>query len=124
MIIDSQPLTVAILASILFGETLCAEGVLGLVLGVLGLVLLELPEEALGSVMNGGGVAGLASTLHIQDSVWDNGEFWMLLAAQSMAIGTVMVRWVCKYVDPVMATGWHMALGGLPLLAYSLASEQ
>ncbi|OUS46888.1 EamA-like transporter family-domain-containing protein [Ostreococcus tauri] len=124
VIIDSQPLTVAILASILFGETLGAEGVLGLVLGVLGLVLLELPEEALGSVMNGGGVAGLASTLHIQDSLWDNGEFWMLLAAQSMAIGTVMVRWVCKYVDPVMATGWHMALGGLPLLAYSLASEQ
>ena len=30
----------------------------------------------------------------------------MLLAAQSMAIGTVMVRWVSKYSDPVMATGW------------------
>lgn len=30
----------------------------------------------------------------------------MLLAAQSMAVGTVMVRWVSKYVDPVVATGW------------------
>lgn len=30
----------------------------------------------------------------------------MLLAAQSMAVGTVMVRWVTKYSDPVMATGW------------------
>lgn len=30
----------------------------------------------------------------------------MFLAAQSMAIGTVMVRWVSKYSDPVMATGW------------------
>lgn len=30
----------------------------------------------------------------------------MLLAAQSMAVGTVMVRWVSKYSDPVMATGW------------------
>lgn len=30
----------------------------------------------------------------------------MLLAAQSMAVGTVMVRWVSKYSDSVMATGW------------------
>ena len=34
----------------------------------------------------------------------------MLLAAQSMAIGTVMVRWVSKYSDPDMATGWVMML--------------
>jgi hypothetical protein len=39
-------------------------------------------------------------------SIWDSGEFWMLLAAQSMAVGTVMVRWVSKFSDPVMATGW------------------
>jgi hypothetical protein len=26
-------------------------------------------------------------------SLLDSGEFWMLLAAQSMAVGTVMVRW-------------------------------
>jgi hypothetical protein len=38
--------------------------------------------------------------------LWGSGEWWMLLAAQSMAIGTVMVRWVSKYSDPVMATGW------------------
>jgi len=29
------------------------------------------------------------------------------------------VRVVCRYVDPVVATGWHMILGGLPLLALS-----
>lgn len=39
-------------------------------------------------------------------SLWASGEWWMLLAAQSMAIGTIMVRWVSKYSDPVMATGW------------------
>jgi hypothetical protein len=38
--------------------------------------------------------------------LWGSGEWWMLLAAQSMAIGTVMVRWVSKYSNPVMATGW------------------
>ncbi|KAK9989576.1 hypothetical protein SO802_029815 [Lithocarpus litseifolius] len=39
-------------------------------------------------------------------TLWGSGEWWMLLAAQSMAIGTVMVRWVSKYSDPIMATGW------------------
>lgn len=41
VIIDSQPLTVAILASILFGETLGPIAIVGLGLGVVGLVLLE-----------------------------------------------------------------------------------
>jgi drug/metabolite transporter (DMT)-like permease len=50
----------------------------------------------------------------------------MLLAALSMAVGTVMIRFVCRYADPVVATGWHMILGGLPLFALSgvLESEQ
>ena len=34
-----------------------------------------------------------------------------------------MVRWVSKHCDPVMATGWHMVLGSLPLAALSLARE-
>lgn len=41
VIIDSQPLTVAILAAILFGESIGAIGAAGLVLGVIGLLLLE-----------------------------------------------------------------------------------
>ena len=31
--------------------------------------------------------------------------------------------WVGRFVDPVMATGYHMLLGGLPLLALSLYRE-
>ncbi|XP_031741328.1 WAT1-related protein At3g02690, chloroplastic isoform X4 [Cucumis sativus] len=41
VIIDSQPLTVAVLAAFLFGESLGLVGAAGLVLGVLGLLLLE-----------------------------------------------------------------------------------
>lgn len=41
VIIDSQPLTVAVLASLLFGESIGVVGAAGLVLGVIGLVLLE-----------------------------------------------------------------------------------
>ena len=40
----------------------------------------------------------------------------MLLAALAMAVGTVLIRFACRYSDPVATTGWHMLLGGLPLL--------
>lgn len=108
VIIDSQPLTVAILASLLFGESIGYVGAAGLVLGVVGLFLLEVP----------------ALTIDEKNfSLWGSGEWWMLLAAQSMAVGTVMVRWVSKYSDPVMATGWHMVIGGLPLIIISMLNH-
>ena len=126
VIIDSQPLTVAVLAAIIYGENLAPAGVFGLFLGVVGLLMLELPKEALAQIGGGdlgGALAAVTAGVDDGGGIWDSGEWWMLLAAQSMAVGTVMVRWVCKYVDPVMATGWHMALGGVPLLAYSIATE-
>ncbi|XP_057804739.1 WAT1-related protein At3g02690, chloroplastic [Salvia miltiorrhiza] len=108
VIIDSQPLTVAILASLLFGESIGYIGAAGLVLGVIGLLLLEVPALAFDAN---------------NFSLWESGELWMFLAAQSMAIGTVMVRWVSKYSDPVMATGWHMVIGGLPLMAIAILNH-
>jgi drug/metabolite transporter (DMT)-like permease len=47
VIIDSQPLTVAALAALLFGERLRPAGVAGLGVGVAGLCLLEVPPDAL-----------------------------------------------------------------------------
>ena len=44
------------------------------------------------------------------------GEGWMLLAAVAMAAGTVLIRFASRHSDPVTVTGWHMLLGGLPLL--------
>ncbi|KAF4356193.1 hypothetical protein F8388_019735 [Cannabis sativa] len=108
VIIDSQPLTVAILAALLFGESIGLVGAVGLGLGVVGLLLLEVPALAFDES---------------NFSLWGSGEWWMLLAAQSMAVGTVMVRWVSKYSDPIMATGWHMVLGGLPLLVISILNH-
>ncbi|XP_068647022.1 WAT1-related protein At3g02690, chloroplastic [Aristolochia californica] len=107
VIIDSQPLTVAILAALLFGESIGVVGAAGLVVGVVGLLLLEVPSLS----------------FEAGSTIWGSGEWWMLLAAQSMAVGTVMVRWVTKYSDPVMATGWHMVIGGLPLLAISVLNH-
>eukprot|EP00879_Flechtneria_rotunda_P024434 GHRR01025903.1.p1 GENE.GHRR01025903.1~~GHRR01025903.1.p1 ORF type:complete len:299 (+),score=125.51 GHRR01025903.1:136-1032(+) len=139
VIIDSQPLSVAVMAALLFGEALSAVGVAGLFIGVAGLLLLEVPPDALSQTAAslGGAAANLATNAAAvvqQDSAvvassnrgaWllDSGEFWMLLAAQSMAVGTVMVRWVTKHCDPVTATAWHMVLGGAILAAAALAAD-
>ena len=40
----------------------------------------------------------------------------MLAAAAAMAIGTVLSRYASRQSDPVAITGWHMLIGGLPLL--------
>ena len=170
VIIDSQPLTVALLASLLFGERLGVAGAAGLLVGVAGLCLLEVPPSVLASLPDSlaasalqlassgggeaGGVAGAAAALASSSaaaaggladaaaaagtaaaaaadggsqgewSIWDSGEWWMLLAAQSMAVGTVMVRWVAKYCDPVVATGelrccWE-ACGCGPVAAWGM----
>jgi drug/metabolite transporter (DMT)-like permease len=138
VIIDSQPLTVAVLAALLFGERLGAAGAAGLAAGVAGLALLEVPPDALAALLHGappGGITAATSAAAAIDvastatptsppwSLWDSGEWWMLLAAQSMAVGTVMVRWVARYCDPVVATGWHMVLGGIPLAALAAYYE-
>jgi multidrug transporter EmrE-like cation transporter len=47
VIIDSQPLTVAVVAALLFGESITPVGVFGLLFGVAGLLLLELPDAQL-----------------------------------------------------------------------------
>ena len=119
VMIDSQPLAVAILCLWLFQEKIGFWGWLGLVIGVLGISLIGLPD---------GFIWGLFHPENVQVSggigdLFQGGEWLMLLAALSMAVGTVLVRWVCRYVDPVVATGWHMILGGLPLLAMSAATE-
>jgi drug/metabolite transporter (DMT)-like permease len=110
VIIDSQPLSVALMAALFFGEALSGLGVLGLLIGVAGLVLLEVPPEALGDQLGallgaagsssssstelavGASTAAVAAASGIGQSFLGSGEFYMLLAAQSMAVGTVMVR--------------------------------
>jgi drug/metabolite transporter (DMT)-like permease len=130
VIIDSQPLTVAILAALLFGEKLGPNAFVGLLAGVIGLLLVEIPQETweatfLQVVNNGvGGIAAASGSIFASISQGTSsggegglsGEAWMLLAAQSMAVGTVMVRYVTKHADSVYATGYHMIIGGIMLL--------
>ncbi len=108
LLIDSQPLAVAVLAAWLYGERLNQWGLVGLGLGIIGIGLIGLPPD----------------WQNLQQWHWFTlGEWLMLGASLSMAIGTILIRPVTTYADPVMATGWHMVLGSIPLLALSLRYE-
>ena len=138
VMIDSQPIAVAIMARFLFREVVGPLGWLGLILGIFGISLLGLPDVWIMQAISG--VATVLSTGRWpvpSDSFWGqspssadllstflgHGEWLMLLAALSMAVGTVMITYVARHVDPVVATGWHMILGGLPLLGLSAYTE-
>jgi drug/metabolite transporter (DMT)-like permease len=109
VLIDSQPLLVALLARGLFGEAINPVGWVGLLIGLLGILCLGLPPALLRQWwLEGPAVSGLQP--------WSHGEAWMLGAAAAMAVGTVLCRAATRRSDPVAVTGWHMLVGGLPLL--------
>ncbi|MBD2445766.1 EamA family transporter [Nostoc sp. FACHB-152] len=119
VMIDSQPLAVALLSLWLFQEHIGFWGWLGLGLGVTGISLIGLPDEWIFHLL---GTEGNITIGSWQD-LFASGEWLMLLAALSMAVGTVLIRFVSRYADPVSATGWHMILGGLPLWGVSAFTE-
>lgn len=121
VMIDSQPLAVALMARFLFGERVGLWGWLGLAFGVVGISLLGLPEGVIYAAIHGGISPQVGADM--VEQLFENGQWLMLLAALSMAVGTVMMRYVARHADPVAATGWHMVLGGVPLFALSTQLE-
>ncbi len=122
VMIDSQPLAVAIMSKFLFKEVIGLWGWLGLSVGIGGISLIGIPDHWIYSVVQGNpGLINLD-----WHNLANNGEWLMLLASLSMAVGTVMIPFISRHVDPVVATGWHMIIGGLPLfgLSWWCESEQ
>jgi drug/metabolite transporter (DMT)-like permease len=116
--IDSQPLAVAVLSAWLFQERIGIIGVMGLIVGVLGISCVALPSEWLSQIATN----PLASQFDLS-ALFTRGEWLMVLAALSMAIGTILIRFIVKYADPVVATAWHMIIGGIPLAIGSVLWE-
>ena len=119
VMIDSQPIAVALLSSWLFGEVIGLWGWLGLSIGIFGISLIGLPDRWIYSLIQGDYTAIDINWL----GLFDNGEWLMLLASLSMAVGTVMIPYISRHSDPVVATGWHMIIGGLPLFGLSWLQE-
>lgn len=126
VMIDSQPLAVAIMARFLFQEWIGPLGWSGLCVGLLGISFIGLPDDWVLALLQGHWF-DLEPVMTLEQELWtvlfQQGEWLMLMAALSMAIGTILIRFVAKEADPVAATGWHMILGGLPLVVASAIGE-
>ncbi|NWF58863.1 MAG: DMT family transporter [Fischerella sp.] len=129
VMIDSQPLAVALMSCWLFQERIGLWGWLGLLLGVTGISLIGLPDELIVDLVSNHILPlsdapwRVSTSVPLFHSLFASGEWLMLLAALSMAVGTVTIRFVSRHADPVTATGWHMILGGLPLWGISSVVE-
>ena len=126
VLIDAQPLVVALLSRWLFAEIIGFWGWLGLTIGIIGICLCGLPESWIYGLLDGS--VSLASLFQGAgqlsfNSLLESGELLMLLAALSMSFGTIIVRYVKQHADPIVATGWHMILGGIPLIVMSILLE-
>ena len=125
VMIDSQPLAVAIMARFLFQEWIGPIGWMGLLVGLAGISFIGLPDEWILGFFQAQGPA--ESVITFEQELWSGlfqqGEWLMLLAALSMAVGTILIRYVVQWADPVAATGWHMVLGGMPLMLLAWTGE-
>ncbi len=129
VLIDAQPLVVALLARVLFGSLIGLWGWLGLAIGIAGISLCGLPANWIYSLWeNGVPLGSWLKTIQgygADESTWQlanllqSGEFLMLLAALSMSVGTILMGYVKRHADPIVATGWHMIIGGIPLAVMS-----
>lgn len=93
-----QPLIAAVLGFFLLGERLGSRRRVGLSLGFGGILLVALPGFV---------VSGANST--------PAGISYILLGAVGVAAGNVLLKKLAGQVDLLMATGWQLVLGGIPL---------
>lgn len=119
VMIDSQPLAVAIMSRWLFKEIIGFWGWLGLTIGIFGISLIGLPDQWIYQIFQG----NLTEFSFNWHNLFNNGEWLMLLASLSMAGGTVMIPFVSRHVDPIIATGWHLIFGGAVLFILSAVVE-
>lgn len=101
----TMPLWATLLAVFLLGERVTWRSAVGLALGIAGLAALAVPDAA----------ALIAEPL---------GFLFMLAAAMSWAVGTVLAKYF-RFTMPVSVfTGWQIILGGIPILLGMLFFER
>ncbi|GMQ75136.1 MAG: DMT family transporter [Gammaproteobacteria bacterium] len=106
VIANTQPLMAAALAHAYLGEHLGLRGKVGLALAFAGIVIIASPE-LLSS-------AGASSAL---------GLAYITLAAFGVTVSNVLIKHLAGTVDPLMAMGAQLVLGGVPLAVLAVLTE-
>lgn len=103
---NAQPLLAAVLAFVFLGERLRELGKVGMLTGFGGIGVIAWPGFSTGGVE--GYTLGIA---------------YVLLAACGVAVGNVAIKRLGGRVDALMAMGFQLVLGALPLAALSVLTE-
>lgn len=106
VIANTQPLMAALLAHFLLKEQLGKHGKLGLFLGFLGVSVIALPQFSTGPA--GGYLLGVA---------------YIVLAAAGITLSNLLIKRVAGTIDPLVAMGWQLVLGSVPLSLAALGTE-
>lgn len=106
VIANTQPLLAAFLAYLFLGEVLEGRGKVGLLLGFIGIVIITLPSF---------GAAGRPDQLL--------GIAYIVLAACGITVSNVLIRRLGNRADPLVAMGWQMVIGSIPLGLLALSTE-
>ena len=106
VIASTQPLMAALLAHWFLGERLSIRGQAGLVLGFLGIVLISVPQ-----LSTGGGDA------------FRIGIAYIVLSAIGITVSNVIIKRIATRIDPLMAMGWQLVIGSIPLAVIAVATE-
>lgn len=105
VIANVQPIIAAVLAHVFLGERLKAIGKIGLAVGLAGIAVIALPSLAADSQGYSLGIA------------------YVVLAATGVSIGNIAIKRLTGQVDPIMAMGFQLLIGALPLALLSMLTE-
>ncbi|MBU4529286.1 MAG: DMT family transporter [Hoeflea sp.] len=106
VIANVQPIIAAVLAHLLLGERLKATGKIGLAVGLAGIAVIALPSLA--ADHNQGYSLGIA---------------YVVIAATGVSVGNVAIKRLTGQVDPIMAMGFQLLIGAVPLALLSMVTE-
>lgn len=106
VIASTQPLMAALLAHWFLGERLSIRGQVGLILGFLGIVLISVPQ-----LSTAGGDA------------FRIGIAYIVVSAIGITVSNVVIKRIATRIDPLMAMGWQLVIGSIPLAVIAVATE-
>lgn len=106
VIANVQPIIAAVLANVFLGERLSAIEKIGLAAGLAGIAIIAWPGIASAPVQG-----------------YSLGIAYVILAATGVSIGNVAIKRLTGQVDPIMAMGFQLLIGAVPLALLSMLTE-
>jgi drug/metabolite transporter (DMT)-like permease len=105
VVANVQPIIAAVIGYIFLGERLKGTGKIGLAVALVGIAIIAWP--------------GIAS----QVQGYSLGIAYVILAAIGVSVGNVGMKRLTGQVDPIMAMGFQLLIGAVPLALLSILTE-